>query len=131
MKSGGSGSPIPPPVGTPLLDGYNIESTSHVLNGCKRSLSNYTKIHGQIVQKVSNDIKFTKNQVIINKIVRVVLQKLGLQTDYENDETLNLKPDMIVKEEHRIVILDIACLYDLYLSKTYESSWKNIAPCNS
>ena len=56
----------------------------------------------------------------MNMIVRVALRKFGLQTYYENDETLNLKPVIIVMEEHRIVILDIACPYDLYLSETYE-----------
>ena len=39
----------------------------------------------------------------------------------DKDEALsNLKPDIMIEEENRMIILDIACPYDLYLAELYE-----------
>ena len=63
--------------------------------------------------------------VIIDKTVRAAIRELGIEIDDENEELLNLKPDIIVKERIKIIILDIACPYDLYISETYELKVEN------
>ena len=37
----------------------------------------------------------------------------------DNDSLLNLKPDIMIKEENRMFIMDIACPYYLYLAEIY------------
>ena len=105
---------------TCALDGYHIESTAHVLNGCQKLKNNYSKRHDRIVEKIGNDVKSNKNTVFINKTVRTALQELGMEFEDNVEELLNLKPDIMIKEENRMIILDIACPYDLYLAELYE-----------
>ena len=75
--------------------------------------NNYSKRHDRIVDKLGNDIKSNENTVIINKTVRTALQELGMEFEDTDEELLNLKPDFMIKEENRMIILDIACPYDL------------------
>ena len=105
---------------TCALDGYHIESTAHVLNGCQKLKNNYSKRHDRVVDKIGNDVKSSKNTVFINKTVRTALQELGMEFEDNDEELLNLKPDIMIKEENRMIILDIACPYDLYLAELYE-----------
>ena len=71
-------------------------------------------------RKTRNDIKSNENTVIINKIVRTALQESGMEFEDDDEEVLNLKPDIMIKEENRMIILDLACPYDLYLAELYE-----------
>ena len=103
-----------------VLDGYHIESTAHILNGCQKLKTNHSKRHDRIVEKLGNDIKSNENTVVINKTVRTALQELGLEFEDNDEEVLNLKPDIMIIEENRMIILDIACPYDLYLAELYE-----------
>ena len=73
-----------------------------------------------MVDKIGNDVKSNENTVIINKTVRTVLQESGIESEDSDEELLNLKPDILIKEENRIIILDIACPYNLYLTELYE-----------
>ena len=72
------------------------------------------------MEKIGNDVKSNKNTVFINKTVRTALQELGMEFEDNDEELLNLKPDIMIKEENRMIILDIACPYDLYLAELYE-----------
>ena len=70
-----------------VLDGYSIESTAHVLNGCSKLKNNYSKRHDRIVEKIGKEIKLHENKVIVNKTVRTVLRESGLRAE-NNDERL-------------------------------------------
>ena len=44
-----------------------------------------------------------------------------MEFEDKDEELLNLKPDIMIKEENRMIILDIACRYDdVYLAELYE-----------
>ena len=104
-----------------VLDDYRIESTAQVLNGCKNLRGNYSKRHDRIVEKIGGEIKTSENNVNINKTVKTSLQTFGFEIENNNKEDLlKLKPDLHVKEDNRILILDVACPYDLYLAELYE-----------
>ena len=105
---------------TCVLDGYHIESTAHVLNGCQKLKNNYSKRHDRIVEKLGNDIKSNENTVVINKTVTTALQELVIEFEDKEEELLHLQSDIIMKEENRMIILDIACPYDLSPSELYE-----------
>ena len=45
-----------------VLDGYSIESTVHVLNGCSKLKNNYSKRHDHIVEKIDSEIKSRENK---------------------------------------------------------------------
>ena len=61
-----------------------------------------------------------KNTVIIYKTVRAALQETGIESNDNDAALLNLKPDIIIHEANRMIILDIACPYDLYLEELYQ-----------
>ena len=102
-----------------ILDGYSIESTVHVLNGCSKLKNNYLKRHDCIVEKIDSKIKSPENKVVVNKTVQTALRESGLQVEDNGELLLNLKPDIVIKQENKL-ILDIACPYDLYLTELYE-----------
>ena len=52
-----------------VLDDYRIESTAHVLNGCKNLRGNYSNRHDRIVEKIGGDNKRSENKVNINKTI--------------------------------------------------------------
>ena len=87
---------------------------------CKWVPKNYSKRRDRIVEKIGNDIKSNENTVIINKTVRTALQESGMEFQDNDELLLHLKPDIMVKEENRMIILDIACPYDLFLAELYE-----------
>ena len=73
------------------------------------------------MEKIGGEIKTSENKVIINKTVKTSLQTFGFEIENDNEEDLlKLKPDLLVKEDNRIIILDAACPYDLYFTELYE-----------
>ena len=57
---------------------------------------------------------------MIYKTVRTALQESGMEFEDDDEELLNMKPDIVIKEENRMIFLDVGCPYDLYLAKVYE-----------
>ena len=104
-----------------VLDGYSTESTAHVLNGCSKLENNYSKRHDRIIEKIGREIKSRENKVIVNKTVRTALRESGLRAEDNDEGLLNLKPDIVIKQENKLIILDVACPYDLYLAELYEA----------
>ena len=90
-----------------ILDDYRIESTAHVLNGCKNLRGDYSKRHDRIIEKIGGEMKTSENKVNINKTVKTSLQTFGFEIENDNKEDLlKLKPDLLVKEDNRILILE-------------------------
>ena len=111
---------------TCALDGSIIESASHLLNDCKKFKHNCTRRHDRLIEKKGEEIKSNENTIINSKTARTALTELGVEIENENDELLNLKPDIIVKERTRMNILDIVCPYDVYIIETYELMLESI-----
>ena len=82
--------------------------------------NNHSKRHDCIIEKIGREIKSRENKVIVNKKVQTALQESGLGAEDNNEGLLNLKPDIVIKQENKLIILDIACPYDLYLAELYE-----------
>ena len=62
----------------------------------------------------------TKSTSIL-KTVKTSLQTFGFEIKNDNEEDLlKLKPDLFVKEDNRMLILDVACPYDLHLTELYK-----------
>ena len=79
---------------TCVLNGYSIESTAHVLNGCSKLKNNYSKRHDRIVEKIGREIRSRENKVIVNKTVRTALRESGLRAEItKNDLILNSTPE--------------------------------------
>ena len=106
---------------TCVLNGYSIESTAHVLNGCSKLKNNYSKRHDRIVEKIGREIRSRENKVIVNKTVRTALRESGLRAEDSDEGLLNLKPDIVIKQENKLIILDVACPYDLYFAELCEA----------
>ena len=100
------------------LDNYHLESMSHILNGCKQLQKNYTKRHDRILGKIADELKITGNSIFVNKTARTTFKQL-LNTEFIDQEILDLKPDLVIKNEDKFMsIIDIACPYDLYIENT-------------
>ena len=104
-----------------VLDGYYAESTAHVLNDCSKLKNNYSRRHDHIVEKNGNEIKSRENKVILNKMVRTALRESGLPVEDNDERLLNLKPVIVIKQENKLIILDIICPYDLYPAELYQA----------
>ena len=54
-------------------------------------------------------------------MVRTALRESGLRAEDNDEGLLNLKPDIVIKQENKLMILDVACPCDLYLAELYEA----------
>ena len=71
-------------------------------------------MHGRITEKIGDEIRSNEKTAIMNKMIRIALKELGVEI--ENEELLNTKPDIVMKERTRVTILDVACPCDLHIS---------------
>ena len=104
------------------LDGYRLESISHVLNGCKEVKSNCSKRHDTILDKVVSKVKHHCNEILVNKTIRGSFKEFTEESEHRSE--LNLKPDIVIKGKTGVRIIDIVCLYDLYIDSAYTDKLK-------
>ena len=105
------------------LDNYHLESMSHILNGCKQLQKNYTKRHDRIPGEIADELQITGKSIFVNKTARTTFKQL-LNTEFKDQEILDLNPDLVIKNEDKSMsIIDIACPYDLYIEKP-RLDWK-------
>ena len=101
---------------------------SHILNGCKQLQTNYTKRHDRILEKIADELKITEKSIFVNKTARTIF-KQSLNTEFKDQEILDLKPDLVIKNEDKsMTIIDIACPYDLYIENTYQDKIEKYLP---
>ena len=86
------------------LNGYDVESMSHVLNSCKQFRNNYSRRHDKLVDKVEQGLKSYRAEVYNNKPVYTSFHQLDC-----NLTLRRLKPDLFLKTNKRVVIIDAAC----------------------
>ena len=77
----------------------SVHVCMRVIKVCNKLTHNFTKRHNRIVDKIGDEIKSNEKTIIINKIVRTTLRELGVEIESENEELLNLKSDIFVKEK--------------------------------
>ena len=70
---------------------------SHNLNGCEQLQNNYTKRHDRILEKNVDELKIPGKCIFVNKTARTTFKQL-LNTEVQEDqEILDLKPDLVIK----------------------------------
>ena len=97
------------------LDNYRLESMTHLLNGCKEFKDNYSKRHDKIVGKVAEELKHFWPFVSTNKTIGSALEELPLK-----DHLKILRPDIVLRNHEKIVLIDVACPYDLFLVELFD-----------
>ena len=105
------------------LDNYRLESMAHLLNSCSEFKDVYSERHDKIVDKLGQELKSVSVNLFVNKCVSTSLEELNLPRNL-----LCLKPDIVIKHEKQIKILEVSCPYDLYLQNTFETKKSKYAP---
>ena len=95
------------------LDGFEVESMSHVLNSCKQFRNNYSRRHDKLVDKVDQELKSYWAEVYNDKLEYTSFHQLDC-----NLTLRRLKPDLVLKTNKSVVIIDVACPYDLYMEES-------------
>ena len=96
------------------LDNYRLESMAHLLNGCKEFKDNYSKRHDKIISKVAEGLKHFWPFVSTNKTIGSALEELPLK-----DHLKILRPDIVLCNQEKIVLIDVAFPYDLFLNELF------------
>ena len=89
---------------TCTIDGYRLESMSHILNGCTELRNNYIARHDQILDKISNEIPKLAQTIFVNKSIQTCFPDFVSS----NENGSALKPDLLVKKETTVMIMDVA-----------------------
>ena len=98
-----------------MLDGYHLESMSHVLNGCKKFSNNYSKRHDRVVEKIAEELTTSDTKIYVNKLFSTTFP------EFKEDQYITTqKLDIVIKTGNKILIIDVACPYDLYTENTYK-----------
>ena len=56
---------------------------AHVLNGCRKLRDNYSVRHNAIVNKISEELKSTSDDICVDKTIKTLLKE-----DFENHENV-------------------------------------------
>ena len=83
------------------LDNYHLERMSNILNGCKQLQKNYTKRHDRILEKIADELKITGKSIFVNKTARTTFKQL-LNTEFKDQEILDVKPDLVIKMKTKL-----------------------------
>ena len=98
------------------VDDYKFESMAHILNGCNEMKNNCSTRHGYIDDEIAAKVEPHCNAIYINKTVRCACPGTNGETN-----VLDLKPDILMKDNDGVNIIDIACPYDLYIDIVYQN----------
>ena len=103
------------------MDGYRLESMSHILNGCTEFRNNYVARNDGVVQKISSKIPTSSQIFYISKTIQTCFADIAIP----NERGSALKPDFIVKKGTTVMIMDVACTYDLYIHNAHQDIIRN------
>ena len=82
----------------------------------KEIKNNYSKRHYYILEKISSELKHHCDMIYVNKTIKTAFPEI-----LEESTVLNLKPDIVVKQDTDVSIIDIACPYDLFIESAYQA----------
>ena len=98
------------------LDGYRVESMSHILNSCKEFRRHYSKRHDKLVCKICKELQPFWSEIFNNKTIGTSFTQLASVSTVKA-----LKPDLVLKSRNFVVIMDVTCPYDLYMEESFQS----------
>ena len=96
------------------LDGYRIESKSHILNSCKEFQRHHSKRHDKLVDKTDKELQPFCSETFKNKTIGTCFIQLASVSTVKD-----LKPDLVLKSRNFVVIMDVTCPYDLYMEESF------------
>ena len=104
-----------------ILDNHRLESMAHILTSCVEFKDFDSVRHDTIVNKIGSELSAEK--VFVNKSVKTALGDLQIE-----DSILSQKPDIILKDNKNIMILEVSCPYDLYADEAYQAKYEKYTP---
>ena len=82
---------------------------------CMYVCNNYSKRHNCVVEKIAEELTTSDTELYVNKLFSTTFP------EFKEDQYANTwKPDIIIKTGNNILIIDVACPYDLYIENTYK-----------
>ena len=93
-----------------IIDNYRLESMAHILTSCVEFKDFYSIRHDTIVNKIGSELSAEK--VCVNKSVKTALGDLQME-----DSILSQKPDIILKDNKNIIILEVSYPSTFMLTK--------------
>ena len=82
----------------------------HIFIGCRQFKNSYSTRHNTLVEKIASELPHV---MAVDKTIGSTFKELGLSSS-EHPE-LHLKPDIVLRHENEVPIIDVACPYDLYI----------------
>ena len=67
------------------------------------------------MEKIAEELTTSDTEIYVNKLFSTTLQEFK-----EDQYTTIRKPDIVIKKGNNILIIDVACPYDLYIENTYK-----------
>ena len=93
---------------------------SHVLNSCKQFRNNYSKRHDKLVDKIAQELKSYWAESYNNKPVHSSFSQLDCHLTLRR-----LKPDIVLKSNKRVIIIEVACPYDLNMEESFVAKFQS------
>ena len=90
------------------------ESMAHLLNGCKRFSGLYSTRHDKLVNKFGEELSKFWEFLRINQQISTSFPELPLLSEHKH-----LKPDIVLKRDNTIYMVDVACPYDFYIQSAF------------
>ena len=88
---------------------------SQSLNGCTEFKNNYSTRQNALVEKIASELPHV---MAADKTVGSTFKELGLSSSQHPE--LHLKPNIVLRPENEVTIIDVACPYDLYIENLYQ-----------
>ena len=87
---------------------------AHLLNGCSRFSGLYSTRHDKLVNKYADELSRLWQFSGVNQQISTSFPDLLF-----NANQGRLKPDIVLKSEENIFLVDVACPYDYYIQSSF------------
>ena len=89
---------------------------THILNGCREFKNSYSTRQYTLAEKIASELPHV---MAVDKTIGSTFKELGFSSS-EHPE-LHLKPDIVLRHENEVTIIDVACPYDLCIENLFEA----------
>ena len=93
-----------------------VQFRKHGLTGCREFKNNYSARHNTLVENIAPELPHV---MAVDKTIGSTFKELGLSSS--EHPKLNLKPDIVLRHENEVTIIDVASPYDLYIENFYQA----------
>ena len=87
---------------------------AHISNGCREFKNNYSTRHNKLLEKIASELSHV---MAVDKTVGSTFKKPDLSSS-EHPE-LHLKPNVVLRHENEVTIIDVACPYSPVYRELY------------